>query len=113
MLKIRKIISLILMICLIILLSGCGKTANSLIGKWNYYKDEKERTDIAYIFNKDMTGEYIFFGESKKFKYENDDKEINIKFSSNEIKLKYTIKNNILTIIDSIGEKTMYKKKNG
>lgn len=114
--KTKIIINLFLIIFLsVFLLCGCKKNDNSklLIGTWYYSTSDKVRNDIFYEFKDDNTGKYYFYGESKVFTYEIDDKKLTIKYEggTNTNSFDYKIENNVLTIKDNNSTDVTYKKK--
>ena len=90
---------LILIICLI-LLSGCSKENNSIIGKWSYYSNNKTNDEIYYEFNEDKTGVYSFINDSIEFKYEVNENKITIKYNLEELE----------NTDDSFSDKVTYKR---
>ena len=108
----KKNIIYVSILCLILgLLVGCGK--KGLEGTWNYYSSGQERTDIYYTFKSDKTGSYTFYGEERKFTYEDDHKKVTINYENATVpnEFEYKIEDDILTIKDSFGSDVTYKRK--
>lgn len=106
--------TLCLVIVLIFIIVGCGKKEKvTLIGTWEYFSNETVRNDIYYQFNKDKTGKYSFYGSDMSFTYEDDGKEITIKYDKDTVssKYEYRIEDGKLIIKDSFGDDVTYKKK--
>ena len=111
--RVFKLGMIVSVLVVALLITGCGKKANPVVGTWSYYRDGETRTEIYYQFNKDNTGKYSFYGNDKEFTYEVDDERVSIKYKtdSNASNLEYEISKGILTIKDSFGSNVTYKKK--
>ena len=94
----------------IISLVGCKKTEKepSIVGKWEY-----EAGSFIYTFNKDKTCSYAYGETIMKCTYEIDEDKLSILYDGDTVSFDttYEIKDNILTIKDSLGEDVKYKKK--
>ena len=123
----KKIIALLLAVCLMAALVACGETkpaettettaaetaetaeaaAPSLVGTWEY-----EGGGYTYTFNADGTGNYDV-GSDMPFTYTDDGETVAITFegSTAPMELKYTIEGSKLTVIDSLGSPVVYNKK--
>ncbi len=108
----KKIEVVAIITFIITLLTGCGNL-NSIVGTFEALDNGKVRNDIYYTFNKDNTGGYTFYGQTKNFIYEDRGNKVIISYegatSPNEFD--YSIKDNILTIKDSFGSDVQYKRK--
>jgi len=110
----KKYLVLIFVIFSFCLLTGCGKEKNeSIIGTWYYYSNNKENTEIYYVFNEDKTGSHTLTDNSINFTYELNESQIVIKYVDidTEGTLDYKIDDDILTIKDSFGDDVTYKLK--
>ena len=109
----KKRLLVLFTIFLVVLISGCGKGSNKLEGVWNLYKYNLENKDVYYMFNKDNTGSYTYYDTVQSFTYEVKSDKVVITFKGNTFssEFKYSIDKNILTIEDSFGSATTYKKK--
>ena len=94
----------------IIFLAGCKKAEKepSIVGKWEY-----ESGSFIYTFKKDKTCSYDFGSSSMKCTYEIDGDKLSILYDGNSTSFDTTfeIKDNVLTIKDSLGNDVRYKKK--
>lgn len=99
---------------LIVLCTGCGNS-DSIVGKWEYYTEatKTSSSDIYYTFNKDGSGSYTFYGDEKKFTYEDKGTKVTLEYENTTIpnEYEYEIKDNILTIKDDLGSDVKYKRK--
>ena len=101
----RLIKSLCLVLVLVLVLSACGK--KGLVGTWTYSEG-----GYVYTFNEDGTGNYAY-GEAKmEFTYTTDGDKLSILYNGNTspFETTYVIDGNTLTIKDSFGNDTVYKK---
>ena len=96
----------------VVVLSGCGNS-NSIVGTWEYKDGDNVRSDVYYTFNKDKTGGYTFYGQTKNFTYEDKGTKVKISYEGTTTpnEFDYSIKDNILTIKDSFGSDVTYKRK--
>ena len=110
----KKLSVLALSAFLIVIMTGCGKS-DGIVGQWNYYDEtsKKARTDIYYTFNKDNTGSYTFYGDTKKFTYEDKGTKVKISYENTTVpnEFDYSIKDDMLTIKDSFGSDVKYQRK--
>jgi len=112
---IKKLGVLALSAFIIIIMTGCGKSNEGIVGEWNYYDSaaKNAKSKIYYTFNKDNTGSYTFYDDTKKFKYETKDGKVIISYENATVpnEFEYSIKDDILTIKDSFGADVTYKRK--
>ena len=112
---IKKIGVLALATFLIVIMTGCGKSDKGIVGQWNYYDstNKKAKSDIYYTFNDDKTGSYTFYGDTKKFTYEDKGSKVIISYENATVpnEFEYSIKDDVLTIKDSFGSDVTYKRK--
>lgn len=84
---------------------------SSLVGSWDY----AEISGFVYTFNADGTGTYDVAGEIMSFTYKADGSTLMILYTDSGVdepmELKYTIDGDTLTIKDSFGADTVYKRK--
>ena len=105
---IRCILLFVLIVFLNFLVTGCKKEKITLTSNdWKY-----EETESFYRFNKDGTGAYYLDnGQILNFSYTDNKDSITFKFSDGaEVTIKYVIKGQILEMIDSFGNVTMFYK---
>ncbi|MBQ4527630.1 MAG: hypothetical protein II998_06130 [Clostridia bacterium] len=88
---------------------GSSEKKNPIVGTWGF----ETNSEWEYKFNADGTGSYTFGGEPMTFTYEDDGKEIRLKYdhADNVNVYKYTIDGDTLNIEDDFGEVTVFKKK--
>lgn len=96
-------------------LSGCEKKEEepkidktSIVGRWKYKNNDK----IVYVFEKDGTGLYELNNRRMKFTYKVKKDNLSIKYEGNKdsFDTKYSIKGDILTIVDANGKDQLYKR---
>ena len=100
-----KAIGLFLAIFVIALVVvGCGKSENSIVGTWT-----SESGSFVYTFNEDGTGDY----SGAAFTYTTVDDKLSITYngSTSPFETTYTIDGNTLNVKDSFGNDTIYKRK--
>lgn len=109
---INKISLFSILLFVLIITTACGKS-NSIIGKWEYYKDGNISSDIYYTFEKGGNGSYTYAGNTMNFTYEDRGTKIIINYETNNSKneFDYSINEGILTIKDSFGSNVTYKRK--
>lgn len=82
-----------------------------LVGSWDYV----ELSGIVYTFNADGTGNYDMLGEVMRFTYEADGSVLKLQYTDEGIdtstQLEYAIDGDTLTVKDSLGNDTIYKRK--
>lgn len=93
-------------------IAGCAKAKKfnyPIIGTWEYV----DSNQFIYVFNEDGTGKYIIAGTEISFTYEVKGNQIAITYTgeTEPFDTEYSIKDDVLTIKDSLGEDTSYKKK--
>ena len=97
---------------IITLLTGCGNS-NSIVGTWEYYDGTNTKSEVYYTFNRNSTGSYTYYNDTKEFTYEDRGNKVVISYegttSPNEFD--YSIENGVLTIKDSFGSDVKYKRK--
>ena len=113
--KAIKILLILLVIagCLFCL-SGCGKKkeetidSSSIVGRWKYKNNSKS----IYIFKKDGTGIYELENNRNEFTYKAKGKKLSIKYNGSEdsFDTTYSIKDDVLTIVDAKGKDQLYKR---
>ena len=103
--KLKNILIIFVFLITIFTVVGCGKQKDPIIGSW-------ELDGFVYTFYEDNTGEYELFGETMKFTYEIDDKQVSLLFEgyNSPIVCDYRIEDDTLIIIDSFGSEVKYKK---
>ena len=79
----------------------------AILGSWKY-----QGADFTYTFNEDGTGNYNAVGTDMKFKYTIEGNQISILYegSTAPFETKYSIDGDTLNVIDSLGNDTLYKK---
>lgn len=112
---IKKLGVLIFATFLVVIMTGCGKSSKGLEGTWNYYDESSKqaRTDIYYKFNGDNTGSYTFYGDEKKFTYEDKGNKVKISYENTTVpnEFEYSIEDDMLIIKDSFGSDVKYQRK--
>lgn len=116
----RQVFLVLIIIVGIFSLSACGKKKaetkvidERVIGTWKY---ESDYIIATYVFRKDGTGSYtITVGEETVLKTvayytENDTFYINYDEDPDTFELKYSVSNEGITIIDSLGDELLYEK---
>ena len=90
-------------------LVGCGKK-NTIVGSW---KSKDYGDTYVYTFNEDGTGNYLVAGSKMEFTYKIDGNKISITYNDSQSTFdsEYSIENNELDIIDSLGRDTYYTRK--
>ncbi len=90
----------------LIVLTGCEKKAEGLVGKWGY-------NSFVYTFNEDKTGTYDAAGTLMNFTYEDLGTKVSILYTGNTspLELNYRIEGNKLIVTDSFGKDVEYVKK--
>jgi uncharacterized lipoprotein YehR (DUF1307 family) len=104
----KYILSILLVMTLTILLTGCGKD-KGLIGSWEY----EQGSGYIYTFNEDKTCSYEAFGTKMECTYEDDGKKVSILYTGNTLasSYEYKVEGDTLTIKDSFGKDVIYKRK--
>ena len=93
--------------------TGCEKEEKneSLVGKWNYYSDNKVNELVSYEFNEDKTGFFLYKEDITNFTYEYDETTVKITYEDETVfNYTYKIEKDILTIKDSFNDDITYKK---
>lgn len=108
----KKVSLFAVVLVAVVVLSGCGNS-NSIVGTWQYKDGKTVRSDIYYTFNKDKTGGYTYYGQTKKFTYEDKGTKVKISYEGTNVpnEFDYSIKDNVLTIKDSFGSNVTYQRK--
>ena len=103
----KGILSLVLVITLAFVLTGCGK--KGLVGEWQY----ESGSGYVYTFNEDKTCSYEAFGTKMECTYEDDGEKVSILYKGNTAAstYEYKIEGDTLTIKDSFGKDVVYKRK--
>ena len=119
--KNKSVIYLIITVALIVLLlvlaaiyrSPNDLAAHPIIGTWNYMDGDKVDYGILYTFDETSRGSYAYKGNQVNFTYTVEDGKLFIKYEKDTTAnvLNYSIVDNKLTISDSEGNKTIYKRK--
>ena len=106
----KKIISTIFVIAICVLLVGCGKKANGIVGKW---ETKLGSYSYVYTFNEDKTCTYDAAGTLMKGTYEIDGDKISILYDGNTAPFEttFSIEDNKLNVKDSMGNDTIYTRK--
>ena len=106
----RKIFTVVAVIALCTVLVGCGKSGNTIVGKWEY---KMGTTSFVYTFNEDKTCSYDAAGTFMKCTYKTDGNKISILYDGNteSFDTTYSIKDNKLNIKDSFDNDTIYERK--
>jgi len=103
----KKFLSLLVIATICIGVTGCNNTKkNPIVGKWAY------SSSFVYTFNEDKTCEYNVSGTIMKCTYEIEDNKLSILYNGDTIPFDttYSIKDDKLTIKDSMGTDVVYKK---
>ncbi len=103
---VKSIFVVSVVLCLVVVLSGCGKSSKGIVGSWAH-------DSYVYTFNSDKTGNYDISGSKMEFTYEDDGKKVSILFKGNTVAsdFEYRIDGNKLIIKDSFGNDVEYIKK--
>ena len=106
-----KILACVLIVLVVVVFIVKGCSSKSIVGSWKY-----EKAEYIYTFNKDGTGKYFAVGTVMTFTYtiEKEKDQISILFTGEDtpMEAKYSIKENKLTIDDSLGKDTVYIRYN-
>ena len=96
-------------LALTILLKSQANKETSIIGSW---KNNELNIDFIYTFNADGTGNYNAAGTIMEFTYTTEGDDISILYKGDTIpfETKYSINDDTLNVIDSLGQDTLYKK---
>ena len=113
----KKILSVILALALVLCFAACGSAngssdngASSIIGSW----DSIEAPGTVYTFNEDGTGALDASGVIMNFTYVDKDGKVEITYEGTDTALvcEYTVKDNVLSLIDTeMGTTLTYNKK--
>lgn len=108
----KKISLFAVLLVAAVVLTGCGNS-NSIVGTWQYKDGDSINSDVYYTFNKDKTGGYTYYGQERKFTYEDKGTKVKISYEGTTTpnEFDYSIKDNVLTIKDSFGSDVTYKRK--
>ena len=104
---IKSLLLIIAIVAFVLLLTGCGKKADGIVGSWKY-----DGADYTYIFNEDGTGSYEAFGNKMEFTYTTEGNKLSILYSGNTspFETEYSIDGETLNVKDSFGSDTLYKR---
>ncbi len=115
--KLGKTLLIIIAIVGLVTLTGCNKTTktktnnktNEIVGSWEY----QGGGDYIYTFKEDETGTYKVGSTTMEFTYKTEGKKLSITYKGNTepFETEYSIKNNVLNVVDSLGNDTLYNKK--
>ena len=115
--KLEKTLLIIIAIVGLVTLTGCNKTTktktnnktNEIVGSWKY----QGSGDYIYTFKEDGTGTYKVGSTTMEFTYKTEGKKLSITYKGNTepFETEYSIKNNVLNVVDSLGNDTLYNKK--
>ena len=96
-----------------LVLTGCGKKKEGLIGDWAYFNGSSKDSSIYYTFKDEKNGSYTFGGATRNFTYTNDGKALTILYDGDTMSATYEYKldGDTFTIKDSIGQDVVYKRK--
>lgn len=95
----KKIVSLVLVLCFAFSLVSCGNTEYDLVGTWALdMEDEMMSDSYAYVFNENGTGYYTLMGIPYNFTYEAVNGKITIVYDEYEVEADYSISGKKLTI---------------
>ena len=109
--------AVIILLMLLLILATIYRNPNSLIsnpiiGRWVYKNGDSIDYGIGYTFDANGKGYYSYKGNEKKFVYKIGKNKIILKYDKDSSinNVDYKIKNNILTIEDSEGNKIFYER---
>ena len=104
----KKVFLLTAVLLTTIILVGCGK--KGLEGKW---ASQEYSGKYIYTFKADGTGNYDAAGTVREFTYKVEDNKLSILYSGDTAPFEttYTINGDTLTVKDSFGSDTIYKRK--
>lgn len=96
---------ILVLVSSILILTGCEKKAEGLVGKWAY-------GSYVYEFKEDKTGTYDVSGSMMNFTYEDKGTKISFLYTGNTVpmELEYRIEGNKLIIKDSFGKDVEYTR---
>ena len=97
---------ILVLVSSILILTGCEKKAEGLVGQWAY-------GSFVYTFNEDKTGTYDAAGTLMNFTYEDKGTSIAILYtgSTAPLELNYRLEGNKLIVTDSFGSDVEYIRK--
>lgn len=106
----KKSFGVLLVILLCLILVGCGKNNNSIVGKWEC---KLGNYSYVYTFNKDNTCTYDAAGTLMKCTYKTKGNKLSILYKGDTVSFDttYSIKGNKLNVKDSFGKDTIYVRK--
>lgn len=106
----RKIFLGVAVVALGTVLVGCGKSENTIVGKWEY---KMGTTSFVYTFNEDKTCSYDAAGTVMKCTYKVDGNKLSILYDGNteSFDTTYSIDGNKLNVKDSFDNDTIYERK--
>ena len=101
----KKFISGVLLVLVVLTIVGCQKSGNSIVGSWKH-------SEYVYTFNDDNTGSYSAGSGKMEFTYEDNGKKVSILYKGNTVasEYEYKVSGNKLTIKDSFGNDVVYEK---
>ncbi len=113
---VKALLIIAMLLSTIMVLAGCGsknenakksENTNPIVGAW-----KSEYGDYTYHFNEDGTGDYSYSTTKMEFTYKTEGNKISILYKGNTapFETEYSINGDILNVIDSFGNDTLYKK---
>lgn len=117
---IKNLLIVLVIVIALFVLTGCGennnvdekKSNNPLVGNWKYDGELFAGYNFEYTFNDDGTGKYDAAGTIMEFTYKTQNNKISITYKGDTVSFDtdYSINGDTLTIKDSFGEDTLYKR---